>query len=124
MLAFTRAKWIALTGYAVAVAGSIVYTQLGNIANLRVSDTIFNVAIVGSMAATFGGFVAAGVGSAIWTRRSTTRQPLLLAVLIGAASLLLALLLGVNVHGPSAILMFLVLFSAVNVLSLLVVSNS
>lgn len=123
MLAFTRAKWIAVTGYAVAAAGSIVFTQLGNIADLRVSDNTLNIAAVSSMAATFGGFVAATVGSAIWARRTPTRQPFRIAVLIGAASLLLALFLGVNVHGPSAILMFLILFSLINILSLLLFNH-
>ena len=106
MLAFSKAKWTALTGYAFAAAGIIVYTQLDRIADLRMGGNILNAAIVGSMAATFGGFVTATVGSAIWARRHLTHQPLKIAASVGAGSLLFSLIVGVNVHGPSAILMF------------------
>jgi len=122
MLAFSKAKWTAVTGYAFAAAGIIIFTQLDRIVDLRLGARVLNVAAVGTMAAIFGGFVAAAVGSVIWARRTVTRQPLKLAALVGAGSLLLSLIVGVNVHGPSAILMFLVLFSVINVLTLLVVS--
>jgi hypothetical protein len=120
MLAFSRAKWIALTGYTLAAVGIILFTQLDRIVALRIGDNVLNAAAVASMAAIFGGFVTATVGSAIWAGRTLTRQPLKIAASVGAGSLLLSLIVGVNVHGPSAILMFLVLFSVVNVLTLLV----
>jgi hypothetical protein len=123
MLAFSKARWTALTGYALAAAGIILYTQLDRIVNLRMGKNVLNAAVVGSMAATLGGFVTATVGSAIWARRTLTRQPLKIAVSIGVESLFLSLIVGVNVHGPSAILMFLVLFSVINVLSLPVVTH-
>ena len=75
------------------------------------------------MAATLGGFVTATVGSAIWARRSRTRQPLKIATYVGVVSVFLSLIVGVNVHGPSAMLMFLVMFSVINVLTLLVASG-
>jgi hypothetical protein len=123
MLALSRAKWIALTGYALAAAGIILFRQLDRIEALRLGHNVLNAAVVGSMAATFGGFVTATVGSAIWARRTLTRQPLKIAAWVGAGSLFLSLILGANVHGPSAILMFLVLFSVINVLTLLVVTH-
>jgi len=123
MLAFSKAKWTALTGYALAAAGILLYTQLDRIVDLRMGFHVLNVAALGSMAATLGGFVTATVGSAIWARRNLTRQPLKIAASVRAGSLLLSLIVGVNVHGPSAILMFLVLFSVVNVLTLLVASG-
>jgi len=67
--------------------------------------------------------VTAIVGSAIWARRTATRQPLKVAAVTGVASFFLISLTDVNVHGPSAILMFLLPFSLLNVLSLLVVTR-
>lgn len=123
MLGFSRAKLTALIGYTLAGSGMILYTQLDRIVDLRVGDNVLNVAALGSMTAMFGGFVAATVGSAIWARRSSTRQPLKIAFSIGVAGVLLALLVGVNIHGPSAMLMFLVLFSVINILSVLIASG-
>lgn len=123
MLALSKAKWTALTGYALAAAGILVYTQLDRIVDLRMGFHVLNVAALGSMAATLGGFVTATVGSAIWARRSPTRQPLKIAICVGVGSVLLSLMVGVNVHGPSAMLMFLVMFSVINVLTLLVASG-
>ena len=120
MLAFSKLKWIALSGYALALLGIILFTQLDRIVNLRLGGYSLNAAATGIMAATFGGFVIATVGSAIWARRTLTRQPLKVAASVGAASLLLSLIVGVNPHGLSVVLMFLVLFSVVNVLTLLV----
>ncbi len=123
MLAFSRAKWIALMGYSFAAAGIVLFTQLGRVVDLRMGSNVLDAAVVCSMLATFGGFVTATVGSAIWARRTPTRQPLKIAALIAGASLFLILTVGVNIHGPSAILMFLVPFSAINILSLLVVTQ-
>lgn len=122
MLMETRAKKIAIIGYALAAAGIVLYTQLDRIVDLRIGENVPGVVAVSSTAATFGGFLTAIVGSAIWARRSPTRQPLKITVLIGSGSSLLCLVVGVNVHGPSAMLVFLVLFSAVNVLSVLAVT--
>lgn len=119
MLTQSKAKRIAIVGYALAAVGIVLYTQLDRISDLRMGD----VADVGSMAATFGGFLTAIVGSAIWARRSPSRQPLKIAVSIGVGTFLLCLAVDVNVHGPSALLMFLVPFSVVNVLSTLVASG-
>jgi hypothetical protein len=123
MLTQATAKRVAIGGYALAAAGIVLYTQLDRIVDLRMGEGALGGAVLSSMAATFLGFVAAVVGSAIWARRSATRQPLKVAVLIGVGSLLLCLSVGVNLHGPSALLMFLVPFSIVNVLSVLVASR-
>jgi hypothetical protein len=66
MVAFNRAKWTALTGYAFAAAGIVLYTQLDRIVDLKIGKNVLDAAAVSSMAATFGGFVTATVGSAIW----------------------------------------------------------
>ena len=123
MLAFSKAKWTAVTGYAFAAAGTIIFTQLDRIEDLRMGGNVLDAVVIFSMAATFGGFVTATVASAIWARRTPTRQPLKIAASIGVGSLFLILTVGVNVHGPSVILMFLVLYSVINVLTLLVASG-
>jgi uncharacterized membrane protein len=84
MLPFTRANWIALTGFALAAAGLTLYTQLG-----RVGSDVLNVAALGSAAAIFGGFLTALVGSVIWVRRTSIRRPIEVGAAIGIGSLLL-----------------------------------
>ncbi|MFZ0420403.1 MAG: hypothetical protein WAM04_20030 [Candidatus Sulfotelmatobacter sp.] len=123
MLAFSRAKWTAVTGYTCAAAGTITFTQLDRIENLRMGGNVLNAAVILSVAATVGGFLTAIVASAIWARRTLTRQPLKIAASIGVGSSFLSAIVGVNIHGQSAILMFLVLFSVINILSLLVVTH-
>ena len=122
MLANSRAKWTALAGYAFAAAGIILYTQLDRILNLM-GESVLNSAVFGSMAATFGGFIAATVGSVIWARRTPTHAPLKIAISVGVGSLFLLMMVDVNVHGPSGILMFLFPFSVINVLSLLIATR-
>lgn len=121
MSELSDAKWVALIGYALTTAGIILFMQLSNIESLSVK--VLDFAVVTSLAATFGGFIMATVGSVIWARRSATRQPLKIAVLIGIGSLFMNLLTSGNVHGPTAILMFLIPFSVVNVVSLLVATR-
>lgn len=123
MLAESKAKRMAIAGYALAGAGIVLYTQLGRIGDLRMGVNVLNVVALSSIAATFGGFLTAIVGSVIWARRSSKHQPLKIAFLVGVGSFFLLLLVDVNIHGPSAILMFLMPFSAVNVLSVLVVTR-
>jgi hypothetical protein len=74
------------------------------------------------MAATCGGFLIALVASAIWAKRERTHQPLKIALLIGVVCFLLSITVGVNVHGPGAILIFLALFSVLNFMVLLIVT--
>jgi hypothetical protein len=121
MSELSGAKWSALTGYAVAGAGIVLNMQLGNIENLTVG--VFGAAVVASLTATLGGFLTATVGSVIWARRTATRQPLKTAVLIGMGSLFLNLLISGNIDGPTAILMFLIPFSVVNVVSVLIATR-
>ncbi|MGD0507744.1 MAG: hypothetical protein ABSA27_08105 [Terriglobales bacterium] len=123
MVSFSTARRTALTGYAFAAAGILLYTELDRIVDLRMGDNVLNAAAVGSMAATLGGCVTAIVGSAIWAQRSPTRQPLKIATYAGVGSVFVSLIVGVNVHGPSAMLMFLMMFSVINVLTQFVASG-
>ena len=114
MLRFTKSNWIALTGIAVAAVGIVLYTQLDRIADLRVSPAVLNSAALGSVAATVGGLLTVIVGSVIWARRASDAQVMSAAVLIGAAIVFLVTLVNVNIHGPSAILMFVEVFGVVD----------
>jgi hypothetical protein len=123
MLTQSRAKAMATIGYALAALGILLYSQLDRIVDLRLGENVLDAVVASSFAATFRGFLTAIVGSAIWARRTPTRQPLKIAVLIGVGTFLLSLAVGVNLHGPSAMLFFAVPFSVVNVLSVLVASG-
>jgi hypothetical protein len=48
MLAFSKAKRTAVTGYAFAAAGIILYAQLDRIVDLRMGDDVLNGAVVGA----------------------------------------------------------------------------
>jgi prolipoprotein diacylglyceryltransferase len=120
---FKRAKSIAFIGYALAATGTLLFTQIERIQNLRLGSAPCGFFVGAGMAAFFGGFATAIVGSAIWARRTPARQPLKIAASIAAASLLITFAVGINVHGPSVILMFVVILSMVNVVSVLIASG-
>ena len=123
MSAHTRTKLAALAGYALAATGAVLYTQLGWVVDRRVTWTVLETVALGSIAATFGGFLTVIVASAVWARRDAGRKPLKIAVCVGVLSLLLVLLFPVNVHAPTAILMLVLALSAINVLSLLILTR-
>jgi hypothetical protein len=120
---FKGARSAALIGYAFAAAGTLLFTQIERIQTLRLEAHLATAVAGGVMAVFLGGFVAAIVGSAIWARRAPTRQPLKIAASIAAASLLISIAVGVNVHSPSVILMFVVILSVVNVISVSIASG-
>jgi uncharacterized membrane protein len=121
MLSLERVRRTTLIGYAVACLGVLVFTQLERIE--RMGSGVSGAASLGSLGATLVGFLTAIVGSAIWARRATNRQPLKIAASIAVATLLITFAVGINIHGPSAILMFVVMFSVVNVVSVLIASG-
>ena len=97
-----------------ASAGIVLYTQLDRIAGLRGSPAILDTAALGSMVATAGGLLTAIIGSVVWARRAPNAQVISVAVSIGAAIFYLAALVDINIHAPSAILMFVGVFGAVD----------
>jgi hypothetical protein len=56
-------------------------------------------------------------------RRTPARQPLKIAASIAAVSLLITFAVGINIHAPSVILMFIVILSIVNVVSVSIASG-
>ena len=103
-----------LAGSSVAAAGVVLYTQLGALVNLRLSSAVVDAAVMTSFGATVGGSLAALVASVVWARKALAGRVLAAAIFVGAAGLLVATLGNINVHGPSAILLFVLPFSVVD----------
>lgn len=97
----------------------ILFTQLDRFAGVSRSFDLLDIAAVGGMAATLLGLLTAVVGSVIWARRASTSQVVTAAVLIFTATVLIVSLVAVNIHGPSAILVFVVPFSVLDAILLL-----
>jgi hypothetical protein len=111
-----RDNCTAIVGYAIAAMGVLVFTQADRVSDLRTGSG-GRAAAVG-LVTTLTGFIVALIGSILWNRRTRSRQPIVIALAIGLGSWLLAWAIDANVHGPSAILMFVFLFSAVNVVAI------
>jgi hypothetical protein len=122
MLPFTKANWISLTGLLVASAGVALFTQMDNIPETLRGSAAYDVFPLASFAATVGGPLLALAGSVVWARRASLRQPLWLAVSIGRGCILVGLSVGINVHEPSGILLFPLLFAVIDVVLLVVVT--
>ena len=114
MLPFTKSNWVALTGLVVAAAGIVLYTQLDRVGDLGVSFAVLDGVALGSIVTTLCGLLTATVGSVIWARRVSTNHILSASVLICAAVVLVVSLVNVNIHNPSAILIFVIPFGVLD----------
>ena len=79
----------------------------GFIAALGVIAIVFTDAGFFGLVTCLGGSLTALVASVIWARNAVTKYVLRAAVSVGVVSFLLVFLVSVNIHGPSAIVMFL-----------------
>jgi Ca2+/Na+ antiporter len=102
-----RSAWASLIGCLAAALGAILYTQLGRLVDPRFNGMVLNVAVLTSYVATLGGSLTALVASVIWARKAVTQYVLRAAVSIVAVTFLIGLLVNVNIHGPSAMLILL-----------------
>jgi hypothetical protein len=93
MAGIARSAWVVLASGFVATLGVIAFG--------------FTDAGFFGLATSLCGTLAALVASIIWARNAVTQYVLRAAVSVGVASLLLGFLVSVNIHGPSAIVMFL-----------------
>jgi hypothetical protein len=75
-----------------------------------------------SIAMTLGGLVTALVGAITWAGHAPRRHVLLAAASTSLAGVLLVVFVDVNMHGPTAILMFVIMAAVVGV-GLLVIST-
>jgi hypothetical protein len=106
------ARWSVLVGISLAVLGMILFSQLGRIVNLRVSNTLLNTAAILSFSMTLLGLLGTLIGGVAWARRAPTVQVLWSAAAAGVTAILLAIFGDINVHESTFILMFVV-FAAV-----------
>jgi len=84
----------------------ILYALLGSLSrNVYVLDAF----VVLSLSMTFLGLLTLMVGGVMWAWRASIAWMLLSALAVGCVGLLIAEFGGINVHEPTAILMFVVL---------------
>jgi hypothetical protein len=87
--------------------GITLYSQLYNVMDLKPSPAMLDPYALLAIAMTLGGLVTALVGAVIWTRRVSRRNALLAAASTSLLGVLLAVFVQVNIHGPTAIFMFM-----------------
>jgi hypothetical protein len=93
MARIARSAWVILVGCFVAALGVIAFC--------------FTDAGFFGFATSFGGSLTVLVASIKWARNAVTQYVLRAVVSVGGVSFLFGFLISVNIHGPSAILMFL-----------------
>jgi hypothetical protein len=93
MARIARSAWVILVGCFVAALGVIAFC--------------FTDAGFFGFATSLGGSLTVLVASIKWARNAVTQYVLRAAVSVGGVSFLFGFLISVNIHGPSAILMFL-----------------
>jgi hypothetical protein len=111
-----------IIGTLVSVSGIVLYSQLGRIVNLHVSLSVLNIAAALSLSMTLLGLLAILVGSVAWARRAPIVNLLGAGISTGVATFLLAVLSHINVHGPTAILMFVVFAGALDCILILLIA--
>jgi hypothetical protein len=102
------ARWSILIGISATALGIILYSQLDRIVKLRVGFTIINGAAVLSISMTLLGLLAALIGGVTWAWRAPLVRLLLSGVSMGVVAFLLDELVDINIHGPTALFMFVV----------------
>jgi len=90
----------------VAFFGIVLYFLLGSISR---SIAVLDATVILSLSMTLLGLLAALIGGLIWAWRASIVWLLVSATVIGGPGLLLAEFGNFNVHGPDAILIFVVL---------------
>jgi hypothetical protein len=112
MSAPVLARWLIRIGASVTALGVILYFLLDKIVELRVSLAVLNFASTSSLTMTMVGLLVTLIGSVAWARRAPRARVFWWGLSVGVASLLLATLGNINVHGPTGILMFVVFAGA------------
>jgi hypothetical protein len=123
MLNAIFSRWLIVGGGSASLSGIILYSQLGNIVELHVSLAVLNGAASLSISLTLVGLVAALIGSVGWARRAPVDQALQVGLTTGVVTLLLAAFVNINIHGPSAIFLFVVFAGAIGSATILIVAG-
>jgi len=90
----------------------ILYSQLDAIVELRLRPPVLDAAALLSISLTLLGLLTAVVGGLIWAYRARIESAAVSGILVGIAALLLGRLVNINVHGPSAVFLFVILAGA------------
>jgi len=116
------AKWLILIGTSASALGIILYSQLSRIVDLRVSLVVLNGAAILSHSLTLLGLLATLIGAVFWPLRTRLVHILLSGLSVGIATFLLAILVDINVHGPTAILLYVVFAGALGCALMLLIA--
>jgi hypothetical protein len=100
-------------GISASVFGIILYSQLGRVANLRMSLWVLNLAAALSLSMTLLGLLAILVGGILWAWRAPLAQVPLAGVSVGIVAFSLVEFANIDIHESTAILMPVVMVSAV-----------
>jgi hypothetical protein len=118
----TFARWSILIGASVSVSGIILYFELGRIEELRLSLTALNIASILSISMTLLGLVAVLIGGLAWARSAPLVHLLWTGVSAGVVAFLLAVFAGINIHGPTGVLVYVVFAGALGCVLILLVA--
>lgn len=106
------ARWLILIGTSASALGIILYSQLSRIVDLRVNLVVLNGAAILSHSLALLGLLATMIGAVAWALRTRLVYILLSGMSVGVGTFLLAKLVDINVHGPTAILLYVVFAGA------------
>lgn len=114
MSALVLGRRIIALGVASAILGIILYSQLG-----RIGYVWLDISVVLSFAMTLIGLLAVLIGSVILAYRASIAWLFSSGLVVGVVGFLIGEFGDINIHGPTAILMFVV-FAAVGIGGVLV----
>jgi hypothetical protein len=115
-----------LFGLAASAFGIILYVELGRIVDFRVSLTVLNSAAVLSLSATLIGLLAMLTSIVIWLWHAPRRNLVywsLSGTLAGVVIFSLVEFLDINIHGPAAIFLFVMLAGALACVLILLIAG-
>jgi hypothetical protein len=95
-----------LAGSGALVAGITLYFLLDQIVDLRVSLYVLDGAAALSLGMVVLGLLGILIGSLIWASKAPINWLLWPGLIVGAVALWITEYVDINIHGPSAILMF------------------
>lgn len=114
MSALVLGRRIIVVGVVSSILGMILYSQIGNVGHVWI-----NFSVTLSFAMTIVGALALLIGCGMWGYRAPMSWLLWSALSVGAIGFMVGEFGNINIHGPTAILMFVV-FAAVAIVGLLV----
>jgi hypothetical protein len=117
------ARWSILVGLSASVFGIILYFQLGRIVDLHVGFDVLSAAAVLSLCITPLGLLAAVIGGLTWACRAQLAYLLLAAAAVGIVAFLLAEFVNINIHGPTAIFIFVIFAGALFCVLILLIAS-